>query len=69
MTVDELTVDELTVDDLTWYHLTGSIGKPSIRHPAVVELERVPDSTRRPGPEEKLVVNKPSTQYYQGPSL
>ena len=31
-----------------------------------IELERVPDPVRRPGPEEKLAINKPNTQYYPG---
>ena len=34
-----------------------------------LELERVLDPARRPGPEEKLTVNKPNTQYYPGPIL
>ena len=33
-----------------------------------LELERVPDPARRPGPKEKLVVNKPKTRFYLGPS-
>ena len=33
----------------------------------IVELERLPDPTRRQGPEEKLAVNKPNTRYYPGP--
>ena len=35
----------------------------------LVELERAPDPALRPGPEEKLVVNKPNTLYYPGPNL
>ena len=35
----------------------------------IVELERLPDPTRRQGPEEKLAVNKPNTRYYPGPNL
>ena len=34
-----------------------------------IELERVPDPARRPGPEEKLAVNKTNTWYYLGPNL
>ena len=34
-----------------------------------VELEQVPDPARRPGPEEKLTVNKPNTRYYLGSNL
>ena len=34
-----------------------------------VELERVPDPARRHGPGEKLVVNKPNTQYYLPPNF
>ena len=34
-----------------------------------LELEWVPDPARRPGPEEKLVVNKPNTRYCPGPNL
>ena len=33
-----------------------------------IELERPPDLAQRPGPEEKLVVNKPNTGYYRGPN-
>ena len=31
--------------------------------------ERVPDPARRPGPEEKLVVNEPKTRFYPGPNF
>ena len=34
-----------------------------------IELERVTDTAQRPGPEEKLVINKPNTQYYPGQNL
>ena len=34
-----------------------------------LELERVPDPAQRPGPEEKLAVNKLNTRYYPGPNL
>ena len=34
----------------------------------LVELERIPDPARRPGPEEKLAVKKPNTLYYPGSS-
>ena len=31
-----------------------------------IELEWVPDPVRRPGPIEKLAINKPNTRYYPG---
>ena len=34
-----------------------------------LELERVPNPARRPGPEEKLAINKPKTHYYLGQNL
>ena len=34
-----------------------------------LELEQVPDPARRPGPDEKLSVNKPNTRYYSGSNL
>ena len=34
-----------------------------------VELEQVPDPTRRPEPEEKLAISKPNTQCYPGSDL
>ena len=39
------------------------------RFGAQIELERVTDPARRPGPEEKLVINKLNTQHYSGPNL
>ena len=35
----------------------------------MIELELVADQARRPGPEEKLTVNKISTRYYPGSNL
>ena len=37
----------------------------SVQH-FLLELEQVPKTARRPGPEVKLVVNKTSTRYYPG---
>ena len=39
----------------------------SLHPPPLLELERVSEPARRPGPEEKLAVNKPSIRDY--PSL
>ena len=37
--------------------------------PDYLELERVPDPARRPGPDEKLAENEPKFLYYPGPNL
>jgi hypothetical protein len=36
---------------------------------SVLELERVPDPARRPGPIEKLALNKARSRYYPGTNL
>ena len=46
--------------------LHSSPFKPAL---LVVELERVPDPAQRPGPEEKVAVDKSNTRYYPGPNL
>ena len=37
--------------------------------PDYLELERIPDPARRPGPDEKLIVNEHNTPYYPDPNL